>query len=229
MDDQHFVNRNTSEKSRAADSQRFADLGDKGRAARDEARSALEDTASSARDAVKASLDRQIEAGARLIGHFASSVRIAADDLDGASPVLGKLVRGFAKSIDDFKEDLQGQTAEQLIRSASDFTRRQPALVFGIAALAGFVGLRTFKNAKVSSVKPERRFDYAPYSGNTFFGNSPPAGGRVTSQNAINDETPDGLNALEESLRRAAEDTPVSQGNYDDVPVFDRGDMPPRI
>jgi hypothetical protein len=43
-------------------------------------------------------------------------------------------------------------------------------------------------------------------------------------------ETPDGLDSLEESMRRAAEDTPSGRVEGDeDVPVFDRGDMPPKI
>jgi hypothetical protein len=44
-------------------------------------------------------------------------------------------------------------------------------------------------------------------------------------------ETPDGLDANTEALRRAAEDTP-SGGKPDDVetvPVFDRADLAPKI
>jgi hypothetical protein len=33
------------------------------------------------------------------------------------------------------------------MRTASDFTRRQPALVFGLASLAGFVLLRVLKSS----------------------------------------------------------------------------------
>ena len=44
------------------------------------------------------------------------------------------------------------------------------------------------------------------------------------------DETPDGLNALEESMRHAAEDIPLGRTEVDvDVPVFDRGRMPPKV
>jgi hypothetical protein len=34
---------------------------------------------------------------------------------------------------------------DELIGGASDFTRRQPAVVFGLAAVAGFLALRTLK------------------------------------------------------------------------------------
>jgi hypothetical protein len=45
------------------------------------------------------------------------------------------------------------------------------------------------------------------------------------------EETVDGLNAIEESVRHAAEDTaePADDIASDDIPVFDRADLPPRI
>jgi hypothetical protein len=44
-------------------------------------------------------------------------------------------------------------------------------------------------------------------------------------------ETADGLSALEEALRHAAEDTPSggTGGKADDVPVFDRAGAPPKL
>jgi hypothetical protein len=45
------------------------------------------------------------------------------------------------------------------------------------------------------------------------------------------EETADGLNATEEAVRQAAEDMPEPAEDVlpDAVPVFDRGDMPPRL
>jgi hypothetical protein len=44
-------------------------------------------------------------------------------------------------------------------------------------------------------------------------------------------ETIDGLNATEESLRQGAEETPIGAADkpLDEVPVFDRGDLPPKV
>lgn len=44
-------------------------------------------------------------------------------------------------------------------------------------------------------------------------------------------ETTDGLNAETEALRHAAEDTPSGAGpdDLDNVPVFDRADLAPKI
>jgi hypothetical protein len=54
--------------------------------------------------------------------------------------------------VDHYAGRLEDQTVEQLAKSASDLTRRQPALMFGLAALAGFFAFRTFKNASARSV-----------------------------------------------------------------------------
>jgi hypothetical protein len=110
------------------------------------ARQAASDTASTVTSQVKELLDQQIGSGAAAAGQFANSIRTAADDLDTESPMLAGFVRTFANRVDYYAEDLQHQTVEQLTRAAADFTRKQPALVFGLAALAGFLMFRTVKN-----------------------------------------------------------------------------------
>lgn len=110
------------------------------------ARQAASDTASTVTSQVKDLLDQQIGSGAAAAGQFANSIRTAADDLDPQSPMLAGFVRTFANRVDYYAEDLQHQTVEQLTKTAADFTRKQPALVFGLAALAGFLMFRTFKN-----------------------------------------------------------------------------------
>jgi gas vesicle protein len=119
-----------------------------------EARKVASDTASTVTDQVKELLDRQIESGADMAGQFASSAKLAADDLSRQSPLLGGFVRSFAEKVDEYANDLQDQTVEQLARAASDFTRRQPALVFGLAALAGFFMFRTMKSAPSTAAPP---------------------------------------------------------------------------
>jgi hypothetical protein len=64
------------------------------------------------------------------------------------------LVRSFATRVDGYAEGLQDQTVDQLARAASDYTRRQPALVFGLAALAGFFAFRTMKSAQSVTSPP---------------------------------------------------------------------------
>src|SRR5829696_2584766 len=128
--------------------QAFSKASDLAREAGEKAKRAASDTAASASDTVKDLLNRQIGTGVGLAGHFANAVRLAADDLARESPMAAGVVRSFASRVDGYAEGLQNQTVEQLARSASDYTRRQPALVFGLAALAGFFAFRTIKSAQ---------------------------------------------------------------------------------
>jgi ElaB/YqjD/DUF883 family membrane-anchored ribosome-binding protein len=115
---------------------------------------AASDTASTVTDQVKDLLDRQIGNGASAAGHFASSAKLAADDLDRQSPLLAGLVRSFANKVEGYADDMQDQTVEHLARAASEFTRKQPALVFGLAAVAGFFLFRTMKSAPGTASPP---------------------------------------------------------------------------
>jgi hypothetical protein len=74
-------------------------------------------------------------------------VRCAADSLDSNAPQLAGLARGAAERVEQFSRDIRGQTVEDLVRTSSEFTRRQPALVFGLASLAGFLAFRVLKSS----------------------------------------------------------------------------------
>ena len=99
-------------------------------------------------------LDDQIVAGADLAGHVAESVRSAADKLEQNAPQLAGLVRGGAEGVERFSREMREQSAQDLWRTASDFTRNQPAVVFGLASLAGFL---LFRVLKAESTDGERR------------------------------------------------------------------------
>jgi hypothetical protein len=96
---------------------------------------------------VKELLNRQVGGGADMLCHVARSARRAAEDLEHDSPQIAGLARGLASQVDRYAEGLRDQSIDEIWRSAADFTRRQPALVFGLAALAGFVALRTVKSS----------------------------------------------------------------------------------
>lgn len=103
---------------------------------------------------LKELLDQQVVNGADMIGHVASSVQLAADDLDQNVPQVAKLVRGLADRIEIVADDMRDQTAEELVKTVSDFTRRQPALTFGLAALAGFIVFRALKSGPSLTASP---------------------------------------------------------------------------
>ena len=126
------------------------------------ARQAAAETASTMTEQVKELLDRQIGSGASAAAQLARSMKLAANDLGTQSPVLAGLAQSFADKVETYADDLKDQTVEQLARTVSDFTRRQPALVFGLAAVAGFLLLRTLKSSSdlnAPSIQPSQPND----------------------------------------------------------------------
>ena len=95
---------------------------------------------------VQGALDEQVVRGAKMISSVARSAKTAADALKEDAPQIAGLVRGVADRAQQYSRDLEQQSVADLYEAASDFTKRQPALVFGVAALAGFLALRTLKS-----------------------------------------------------------------------------------
>lgn len=110
-------------------------------------RSSASEAAPSLGDHLKTLLADQVGSGADTVAQFATATRKAADELGSGAPQAARFVRGFADRLEDYAETLRDKSVEELATAASDYTRRQPALVFGVAALAGFLAVRTFKNA----------------------------------------------------------------------------------
>ncbi|MER8427254.1 hypothetical protein NKJ46_04240 [Mesorhizobium sp. M0166] len=108
---------------------------------------------------VKEMLDRQVGSGAEVMGQLASSTKRAAEDLDANAPIVAGVVRTFANRLDGYADDLRDRSVDQLVLAASDFARRKPGLVFGLAAVAGFLTFRTLKSAPPApeSIKGRRQ------------------------------------------------------------------------
>ena len=114
-------------------------------------------TVSTITSRVQDALDQQVAQGARVVNRVAKSARRAADELQNDAPQIAGLVRGLADRVEEYSRDLENRSVTDLYQAASDFTRRQPALVFGLAALAGFLALRTVKSSQTSSASWTRR------------------------------------------------------------------------
>ena len=130
-----------SQGMRAKAEDAVAKLTDVAQQAGNQAKQTASSMAADATKGAKGFLNSQVAASADL----AESVRSAADKLASDAPQIAGLVRGAADGVERFSRDLRDQSVEDLWRSASDFTRKQPALVFGLASLAGFLLFRVLK------------------------------------------------------------------------------------
>ena len=109
------------------------------------------ETASTMASQVQGVLDLQVAKGARIVSNVAHSARRAAKELETETPQIAGLVRGMADRIEDYSRNLEHQSVTDIYQAASNFTRQQPALVFGVAALAGFFTLRTLRSSQPGS------------------------------------------------------------------------------
>jgi ElaB/YqjD/DUF883 family membrane-anchored ribosome-binding protein len=116
-----------------------------------QAKQAASSLASDASKQAKGFLNMQVTAGADMVDHVVESAHAAAERLDQNAPQLAGLVRNAADRAEEFSQDLRDRTVEDLIRTASDFTRKQPALVFGLASLVGFLAFRVLKSSPPES------------------------------------------------------------------------------
>ena len=141
-----------SQDMRAKAGEAVSKLTDAAQQAGSQAKQAASSLASDATQQTKGLLNQQVAAGADLVGHVADSAKSAADSLDRTAPQLAGMVRSAADRIEDFSRDIRGQSVEELIKAASDFTRRQPAMVFGLASVAGFFLFRLLKSSPPSGI-----------------------------------------------------------------------------
>jgi hypothetical protein len=129
----------------------FAKASEAASSAGQKVKSAAADTASAVTstitEQVRDVIDRQVGSNAQAAVQFAGSMKSAAEEMGDQSPLMAALARGMAEKVEGIAGDLQNQTVDQMMRTAADFTRRQPALVFGLAALTGFLMFRTWKSA----------------------------------------------------------------------------------
>jgi hypothetical protein len=93
---------------------------------------------------LKAIANQQVSAGADLVGHVGASVRAAAGNLESNAPHLAKMVFSVAHKIEQSADQLRGQSIDQIAKSTMEFARQRPEVVFGAAAVCGFVLFRMF-------------------------------------------------------------------------------------
>jgi ElaB/YqjD/DUF883 family membrane-anchored ribosome-binding protein len=110
-------------------------------------------------------MNKQVGNSADFIGHVATSMKSAAQNLDEHAPQLAKWARDLASRADEFSASIRYQTVDQLYANAAEYTRRKPTLVFGAAAACGFLLLRLFKaspDAVASEGQTSREISSSP-------------------------------------------------------------------
>ena len=135
---------------RARAAETTSKLSDVAQQAGEQAKQTASSLANEANQKAMGFLNQQVVSGADLVSHMADSAKCAADNLQDKAPQLAELVLNAAGRVEEFSNQVRSKTVDELLRNASEVTRRQPALVFGCASLAGFFLFRLLK------AKPDR-------------------------------------------------------------------------
>ena len=129
----------------------FSKLSDASQEAVGEAKKSAGSLAKEATQRAKGALQERVSTGADLLGQVAASAHAAAKSLDPEAPQLAGFLRDAGQRMDDFSQDLRDKSIDELIETSVDFARRQPAVLFGVAAATGFLLFRVFKAASAAS------------------------------------------------------------------------------
>jgi len=85
--------------------------------------------------------------GVAAIRSFARAIDSAALELEGQSPSVARTVHETARRVDSLSEQLANRNVNELLDSAAQFARTQPALCIGGAVAAGFALARFLKSS----------------------------------------------------------------------------------
>jgi ElaB/YqjD/DUF883 family membrane-anchored ribosome-binding protein len=128
---------------------RTSKLADNAQQTAQQAAEGLRQTASSlasdTRERMKGLLGEKLASGAELVGQVAGSARRTADELERNSPQFSGVLRDASARMEEFSRTLHAKSVDELVETATSYARRQPAMLFGAAAVAGFALFRLFK------------------------------------------------------------------------------------
>jgi len=94
---------------------------------------------------VQGLFDSNKEAAISQIGAVAHALRNASSELEGRQEPLARAARRAADTIESFSQSIEQRDLSDVLESAQDYARRQPALFFGGAVLLGLAAARFLK------------------------------------------------------------------------------------
>ena len=115
--------------------------------------------------------DRSKQAGAEAIAGVARTAQTLADSVAQDSPAIADYVRGAGQKIDLLATDLREKKVGDLLSSAAEFGRSQPAVLLAGAALVGFALSRLIKAGAAQPARSGSADDRGDFSDSQSRGN----------------------------------------------------------
>jgi len=110
-----------------------------------EAADAAKDIAADTADQFKDQAQKQQRSGADFIERFAGNIREAAHVFEKDAPFAARGIDSAAGYVEDAAAKIRDGSISDLVASATDFAKRQPAAFLGVSVLAGFAAVRFLK------------------------------------------------------------------------------------
>ncbi len=116
-----------------------------------EAQSAVNEAAGAIKEKARDAAEEAKAKGVDQIAGVTRAVHSAADELGRELPQAAGFIHSAADKLEDASARLRDKSVEDLVTTFNNFTRRQPAVAFAGAVLAGFALSRFLK----SSARPD--------------------------------------------------------------------------
>jgi hypothetical protein len=85
--------------------------------------------------------------GSEAIRNVARAIDSAATELESQSPTGARTVRETARQVEGLSDNLSGRSVNELIHTAAQLARAQPAVFIGGSVVAGFALARFLKSS----------------------------------------------------------------------------------
>jgi hypothetical protein len=128
----------------------------------EEAKTKLRDVAEPLKEKVQDLAQQQKNMGAEQISVLARAIHGAAEGLQSDMPKLADTIHDAGARLERTAADFRERDFQELVDDFNEIGRKQPALFFGGAVIAGFV-LARFLKSSAENVAPEMRGDSHGY------------------------------------------------------------------
>lgn len=204
----------------------------------DQVRAQSADVMQKAQETATNTVSQQKGRAAESVGTLADALRQTGQHLEqNDQGGFSRVVNQAADRLEEFSNDLQSKSVDEIVNDVENFARRDPGLFLGGAFLAGLLGARFFRSSARRQSYDRGRYDM---TSSRYYGSSGATGysrqgrGQFSSETTQEDYTgtymPDyyGSGSTTESKfnTRQPSPQPPSVRPYDYPPASDMGDRP---
>jgi hypothetical protein len=128
------------------------------KAVADQARDFVSQATGQARQVVNDAVSHQLSFGTEFLETIAEAARAAASKLQDTSPQVAGLVRAGADRVEDLSQGIKDRSPQELLNATLDFSRRNPAVVFGSVFAAALIATRILSGVSTTRFPPRNGY-----------------------------------------------------------------------